>query len=314
MELSEELFNQLHAYLRGEGSPAERTAFEKQMNQNPELAQEVASQKRIKTGLKANENKRKFQDIHAQLKATGALPEVEVEVELMSVGTQTTEKEVIVKPTPVEEEIEEEVATKVTPLWSWGRLAVAASVILAMGIGWYIYSNSEPTQTEVAVTPEPPNTKPDTVSPKQETVNPKPETQNSKPQTVNPKPEPPNFKQLFAQNFSATPKIGSPFSSENFGVSPSMVARWQADTATLHAGIRLLDAGRGRSALAEFEKLEKSKFEEIQQHAQWYIALSLLWQNQYEKTKERLEAIAANDKHLYQARAKKLLEKLKPNA
>jgi hypothetical protein len=75
-----------------------------------------------------------------------------------------------------------------------------------------------------------------------------------------------------------------------------------------------LDAGRGRSALAEFEKLEKSKFEEIQQHAQWYIALSLLWQSQYDKTKERLDAIVANDKHLYQSRAKKLLEKLKPNA
>ena len=57
--LSEELFNQIHAYLRGEGSPEERTAFEQQMNQNPELAQEVASQKRIKAGLKANENKRK---------------------------------------------------------------------------------------------------------------------------------------------------------------------------------------------------------------------------------------------------------------
>lgn len=294
--LSEEQFNQIHAYLRGEGSPEERTAFEQQMNQNPELAQEVASQKRIKTGLKANENKRKFQDIHAQLKAAGALPEV------------------IVKPTPVEEEIEEEVATKVTPLWSWSRLAVAASVILAVGMGWYIYSTSQPTPTQVAVTPEPPNTKPDKVTPKQETVNPKQETPNRKPQTGNPKTESPNFKQLFAQNFTATPKIGSPFSSENLGLSPSLVARWQSDTATLHAGIRLLDAGRGRSALAEFEKLEKSKFEEIQQHAQWYIALSLLWQSQYDKTKERLEAIATNDKHLYQARAKKLLGKLKPNA
>ncbi|MFN8348802.1 MAG: hypothetical protein U0X91_27635 [Spirosomataceae bacterium] len=287
--ISEELFNQIHAYLRGEGSPEERTAFEQQMNQNPELTQEVASQKRIKTGLKANENKRKFQDIHAQLKAAGALPQV------------------VVQPTLIEEEIEEQAAVKVTPLWSWGRLAIAASVMLAVSVGWYIYSNSEPTQPEVAVTPEPPNNKPDTVSPKQETVNPKPET-------VNPKPEPPNFKQLFAQNFSASPKIGSPFSSENFGVSPSLVARWQADTATLHAGIRLLDAGLGRSALAELEKLEKSKFEEIQQHAQWYIALSLLWQNQYEKTKERLDAIVANDKHLYQARAKRLLEKIKPNA
>lgn len=296
--VSEELFNQLHAYLRGEGSPAERTAFEQQMNQNPELAQEVASQKRIKAGLKANENKRKFQDIHAQLKATGALPEV------------------VVEPTPVEEEVEEEV---VTPLWNWGRLAVAAGVILVAGIGWYIYSNSRPTQTQVAVTPETdarprPTPKLDTVSPKPETVNPKPETQNSKPQTVNPKPEPPNFKQLFAQNFTANPKIGSPFSSENLGVSPSLVARWQSDTATLHAGIRLLEADRGRSALVEFEKLEKSKFEEIQQHAQWYIALSLLWQNQYEKTKERLDSIAAKDKHLYQFRAKRLLEKLKPNA
>ena len=299
--LSEELFNQIHAYLRGEGSPEERTAFEQQMNQNPELAQEVASQKRIKAGLKANENKRKFQDIHAQLKAAGALPEV------------------VVQPTLIEEEVEEEVTAKVTPLWNWGRFAVAAGVILAVSIGWYIYSNSEPTQTEVAITPETdgrprPTPKPDTVSPKPETTNPKPETVNPKPETVNPKPEPPNFKQLFAQNFSATPKIGSPFSSENLGVSPSLVARWQSDTATLHAGIRLLDAGRGRSALAEFEKLGKSKFEEIQQHAQWYIALSLLWQSQYEKTKERLDAIVANDKHLYQARAKKLLEKLKPNA
>jgi hypothetical protein len=206
-------------------------------------------------------------------------------------------------------------------LWNWGRFAAAAGVILAVSVGWYIYSNSEPTQTQVAITTEPPTDKPDTVSPKQETVNPKPETQNSKPDTTTPATNhqppttnSPNFKQLFAQNFSATPKIGSPFSSENFGVSPSLVARWQSDTATLHAGIRLLEADRGRSALLEFEKLEKSKFEEIQQHAQWYIALSLLWQNQYEKTKERLDAIAANDKHLYQSRARKLLEKLKPNS
>ena len=74
MELNEDIFNQIHEYLNDDLEFEKRQKFEIQMNQNPVLAQELATQRRIKSGLKVNDYKRQFSNIHAQLKQDNALP------------------------------------------------------------------------------------------------------------------------------------------------------------------------------------------------------------------------------------------------
>ncbi|MDF7821824.1 hypothetical protein P1X15_29675 [Runella sp. MFBS21] len=290
MELNEKTFEQIHAYLRGEGTEEERMEFEQRIIQDPQLAEEVTAQQRIKSGLKANKHKQRFAEIHAQLESEGALPTWEV------VASPTEVPEVPVKP-----------LSQPRPLWRYW--AAAASVIIVAGVGWYIYTLQDTTPHLAS--------HPDTTAPSDTTTIPRanqetPEPASPKPSSTpaTPKTITPDYKALFAQNFSRTPSIGSPFSTEKLGVNPTMVARWQADTAALHEGIRLLDAGRGRSALVEFQKVEKSRFEELRQHGEWYVALALLWQSEYGQTRERLRTISTSEQHFYQTKAKNLLAKI----
>jgi hypothetical protein len=293
MELNETTFEQVHAYLRGDGTAEERKDFERQMQQNSQLAEELETQRRIKSGLKANAHRQRFADIHAQLKADGTLPQWETPTE--------TVPEVPIKP------------LKSNPQWHYW--AAAASVVLLVGVGWYVISGkSNKAQDTIALSE---NTNTIKTPPKTATSSldtgaipakpPKPIV--DKPGATSPARSP-DYKALFAENFSRNPALDSPFSKERFGINPSMIARWQADTTALRAGIRLLNSGLGRSALVEFQKVEKSRFDDLRQHGEWYVTLALLWQSDYGQTRQRLQGISTNEAHLYQARAKKLLAKI----
>ncbi len=77
MELTETLLEEIHGYLANNMTPQQKAAFETQMQANPDLAQEVRTQQRIKQGLKVLKRKKYFQSLHQTLLDEGALPEIQ---------------------------------------------------------------------------------------------------------------------------------------------------------------------------------------------------------------------------------------------
>jgi anti-sigma-K factor RskA len=129
MALSEEAFHEIHQYLSRRDTPEEHADFEKRMRADQALAGEVAAQRRILNGLKANEYKNLFKDIHAQLENDGALP--------TSAGEDDPEQG---KTIPLNPE------SRISGRWRY--IAAAASILLAISLIWYF--NSLPTSTPVA--------------------------------------------------------------------------------------------------------------------------------------------------------------------
>jgi len=88
-----------------------------------------------------------------------------------------------------------------------------------------------------------------------------------------------------------------------------LVAEPDNAAANFYAGVSYLKIEKADRAVASLQKvlaLNDSKFSEP---AEWYLALAFLQQNDLEKTRAALEAIAGKD-HLYQEQAVKLLERL----
>jgi hypothetical protein len=287
MELTEELFNRIHAYLRGESSAEERAILEEQMRKDPTLASEVAAQRRIKAGLKANHYKRTFADIHTRLKAEGGL-----QLEAQPEGATGSGE-----------------ARPVARLWPvWKYVAVAASLLLVAGFGWFIVtSQNRPVTNQLAGQPAGPEATGETLP------GPVPAAaERARP--AGPLPgraeRAPDYAALFAESFDPAPELSSPFSAERLGVSPGLVARWQTDTAALMAGIRYLENRQAKEALASLGEAGKSSFSAIREQAQWYGALVELQQGRANEARQQLLAIAAQAEHPYQDRAARLTDEL----
>ncbi|SEJ85066.1 hypothetical protein SAMN05216327_12528 [Dyadobacter sp. SG02] len=290
MELSEETFHEIHQYLSGQGTPDDRAAFENRMNADKELTEEVASQRRIRNGLKANEYKALFKDIHAQLKSEGALPD---------------------NPQPENDDV------KVVPLAPhspkenarWRYLAAAASVLIAVGLVWYF--NSGPKSTEVASdTPETPVVK-DTAT--QVLPEERPDTTKTNApvqQPAQPAPARVNASEFFATYFDPNATLESPFSQEKLGVSPSAIAQWRSDTARVQQGIRYLAKQNAALALQEFDQVETSRFQQLKGTANWYKALAYLQQNDLKNCEAQLKKVIADPENTYHKQAGKLLAKI----
>lgn len=292
MELSEETFNEIHQYLSGEGTPEERADFEKRMQADEALAHEVATQRRIRLGLIANEYKKLFRDIQAELQREGALG---------GNAEQADQEE-----------------TDIVPLLPEGRSAIrwpyaaaAASIFLAAGLLWYFNSQPESTpiasDTPVAVKPA----VPDTLLPAQPTTRPD-SVKVIKPKPKKPQAPPANTHEsdFFAEYFSEIPILESPFSKEKLGLSPSAFRQWRSDTAHVHQGIRYLAAHDAVSALQELIQLENSPFPQVKGTAEWYIAMAYLQQNDLQNCVEQLKKVAADAGNPNNKRAAALLTKI----
>lgn len=274
MELNEDIFNAIHQYLNNDLEVEERQNFEIQMNQNPALAQEVATQRRIKSGLKINGYKQQFGNIHAKLKKENTLPFYE------------GKSAITLKP------------RKSTLQY----FAYAASIILILGVGLFFYLKPEPIELV--------NTK--TKTPKSSIKTIKPDkieiAEVHKPMN---KPVSIDFDKIYANNFVKKPVIESPFSNEKYGVSPSKIAAWDSDTSNFSKGIQYLETKKTQNAIAEFQKLAVSKFEQIRFQSDWYLALSYLQEKDLTSTKKQLATIIENEKHIYANKSKILLKSLK---
>ena len=271
MILNEDIFNQIHQYLNDDLKVDERQKFEIQMNQNPALAQEVVTQRRIKSGLKVNDYKQQFSNIHAQLKKDNELP--------------VFEGKPVIKLSSSKLDLR--------------YFAYAASLILMIGVGLFFYL--KPAITEPLANT---NVKPliKAVKPNKVEIA-KADKPIIKPKTI-------DYNKIFANNFVKSPVIDNPFSTEKLGVSPSKIATWEADTMNLRKGIEYLEAKKPQYAIDEFQKLSTSKFENIKSHGDWYLALAYLQEKDIIKTKKQLTTIIKEEKHTYYKKAKSLLKSL----
>nr|WP_295922183.1 hypothetical protein [uncultured Dyadobacter sp.] len=290
MELSEYTFFEIHEYLKGNGDPAARAGFEQRMQQDPELAREVRLQKRIQSGLRANEFKKMLGEIHEQLHSAGALP----------VYPENSDGTTSDQPLQINSS---------KKLWPY--MAAAASVVLAIGVAWLFYWSPRH-RPQVAVqsdqqTPAATDSVSDVPSAagpatkKQAAHQPLPKAQTSSPLSA---------ETLFASYFSKPEALESPFSREKYGLSPAAVAQWRSDTAAMSRGILLLEENQAVAALEELGKLENSRYQNLKSGAAWYIALAFLRLDQREKCREQLNGIAADTTSAYREKAQRLSEQL----
>ncbi len=288
MEFSEETFHEIHQYLSGGGTPGERADFEKRMQADDALAKEVATQRRIRNGLKANEYKNLFKDIHARLQSEGALTDPEPEEG--NILPLVPERRSVVR---------------------WPYIAAAASIVMAVGLTWYFNSRpaSSPIASDVPVAEEPVVT--DTTTPAQPQVTP------DTAKTILPKqkqsPTPPaqvDKTDFFAEYFEEKPRLESPFSKEKLGLSPSAFRQWRSDTTHVYEGVRYLAAHNAELALQELKQAETSQFQQVKSVADWYIALAYLQQNDLPKCAEQLKKVVADPGNANSKRAAELLGKI----
>ena len=291
MELSEETFHEIHQYLSGQGTPEERAAFEGRMNADTELASEVASQRRIRNGLKANEYKKFFKDIHTQLQSEGALP----------ANPQAGNDEAKIVPLVPENHSKTGVR--------WPYLAAAASVLIAVGLVWYF--NFTPENTQVASdTPATPTVQDTTTTQAKPGEIPDTAKNNAPVQPAKPAPASVNANEFFAAYFDPRVEIDNPFSQEKLGVSPSAMAQWRSDTARVQQGIRYLAKREAALALQEFGQVETSRFRQLKSVASWYKALAYLQQNDLKNCKKQLKTVMADPDNAYSKQAAELLAKI----
>lgn len=289
MELSEQTFHEIHQYLSGQGTPEERAAFENRMNADQELAQEFASQRRIRNGLKANEYKKLFADIHAELQREDALPDT----------PQADDKLIL----PLAPESRSNAGAR------WPYLAAAASVLIAAGLAWYFISM--PKNTQVASdTPDVPVVQ-DTIQQVEQKKTPDTtKTQAPLQHPVKPAPASVNTGAFFAAYFDPKAVIESPFANDKLGVSPSSIAQWRSDTAHVQQGIRYLAKSEAALALQEFDQVETSRFRQLKGVTSWYKALAYLQRNDLKKCKEQLQIVMDDPENVYQEKAGDLMAKI----
>lgn len=117
MNLSEDQYEVIEAYLNNELSAADRALFENEMQADAALQAEVGRQHDIRLGLRALGIERALEQAKSQYKATVA-----------SSDTKTT----------------------VRPLVNWRYWAAAASVVVVLGLGYYTYQQIDNWQSDIA--------------------------------------------------------------------------------------------------------------------------------------------------------------------
>ncbi|WP_353720048.1 hypothetical protein [Dyadobacter sp. 676] len=293
MELSEEAFHEIHRYLAGQGTAGERADFERRMQADEALAREVETQRRIRDGLKANEYKKLFKDIHAQLKSEGALYEHHDRDETGITPLNADNS----SPTGIR----------------WPYIAAAASILVAAGLVWYI--NFAPDNTQIAS--ETPARElpvmPDTAATKGGTDE---SADTSKTPVLKPKrpakTEPVvSNTDFFAQYFRPDLELESPFPKDKLGISPSAFRQWRSDTTHIRQGVRYLAQREATAALPEFRQAEASQFRQVRDAAEWFAALAYLQQNDLKNCEEQLKKISANPENIYNKQAVELLAKIR---
>mgnify|MGYP002777926316 CR=1 FL=1 len=117
MDLSDDLLEEIGAYLGGRLTAEETARFEARLRADAALREEVATQREIKQGLQWLDQKARFRAMHADLENRGLLQQ------------------------PTAPVVKELPAVRRATVRSWAYVAVAASLVLVLGLGWVAYQN-----------------------------------------------------------------------------------------------------------------------------------------------------------------------------
>jgi hypothetical protein len=139
MELSDELLEQIGAYLSGKLSADEKDRFETQLRQNEALRQEVTLQRELKQGLTFLAQKDRFQHMHTDLDKRGLLADLDKPTEELK-PQKSQFPEPAVMPFPTSYPVGESRPAVRFVRASW---VMAASVAMLLGVGWVLYQNQQ---------------------------------------------------------------------------------------------------------------------------------------------------------------------------
>ena len=121
MRLTEEQYELLEAYLNNELSASDRALFEADVRADADLQAEVGQQRDLRLGLRAMGIERTLERVRTQYKAA--------------------------PPEPARADWQ---PTVVRPLSTWRYWAVAASVVLVLGLGFYAYQQTTGSRADIA--------------------------------------------------------------------------------------------------------------------------------------------------------------------
>lgn len=260
MELSDELLEQIGAYLSGQLSVAEKDQFETRLQQDPVLQQEVTLQRELKAGLSFLAQKERFRQLHTDLDKRGLLTETDNRIDPQPVpALPATAAEIV--PLPANR-----------PIFRYGlaKWAMAASLVLLLGIGWVLYRNQMEKRQTLA--------------------------QNER-----------HFNDFFSDELIPAPGIAT--DPDRLAASPDKNESVQ-DSVRLRLVVDGMKGEELQPAINELTILSTGKPGHWTASAQWYLALALLRNNQSMEARSRLQTIAQLNGHPYQQEAQRLLNQL----
>jgi hypothetical protein len=264
MELSDELLEQIGAYLSGKLSAEEKDRFHDRLAIDPLLQQEVAIQQELKQGLSFLAQKDRFKQLHADLDKRGLLSEIQSGT---SEPNRTDSPIPDTKATPFSKNLE---TPRQSFRYGWASWAMAASIVLVLGIGWVLYRNQTQKQDELA--------------------------QNER-----------IFNNFFSAEIKSEPHLSD--DPDRVASSPDN-GQTGADSVRLHALVERLQRVEPQPVIGELTALSASSPGHWSASAQWYLALAYLKNNQRTEAEIRLQKISQLNGHPYQQEARRLLNQL----
>ncbi len=290
-EFTEDEYQQMDKYLHHQLPQAEQQAFELRLQAEPALADELAWLKKMEANYRYIKLKEHFEDIHQKLDQERALDR----------------------------------GAAVQTFWqSWRRtLSLAASVVLVMGVGWWLWKNNQAAprpmaQNKPPVVEQPKENFPTVEAPTMDVVAlasgyakqlPKDEApvpaqlqkavnsyRNNQPDAAiaalqkmpdtadNPTPD----EGLYGSSKDAKPN------------NPTAIDPQNGQYRYFYLGLSYLKKGDGQRALAALKKVKNAT---LKPSTEWYEALALITLEQNNAAKIRLDKISKDPNHPYQIEA-----------
>lgn len=260
MKLSEEQYELIEAYLRNELSATDQASFESEIQADTELLAEVNRQREIRLGLRALGIQEALQRAREQYESSSA---------------------------PASSAVNE--PTTVRPLTTWRYWAVAASVVVICGIGYYAYQQTASQQAQLAYTE----------SLRSEDVL----LKGFPPATV-----PPQTRTTFLdalQNYKAG----------NYDRAIDQLRTLPADKQTIPyqnylLGLSYLANKQPANAIPLLLKAQQTTSPALRQKADWFLALAYVKHNEKERALPLLTQISKDQTHPFQSLAQRVLKKI----
>ncbi|GAB2517759.1 hypothetical protein [Spirosoma aerophilum] len=264
MKLSEEQYEIIEAYLANELSATDRALFEKDIQADVELRAEVGRQRAIRLGLRA-------------LGIERALERAKAQYEASSVAVDA---------------IEEDKQPLVRPLFSWRYWVAAASLVMALGVGYYIYQQTGNSQADIAYV-----------------------------ETLSPDPSNDLLKDF--PSSSVAPSVRTEFlnaitkyKAGKYDQVIKQLTTLTANEQTIYyknyfLGLSYLANKQPTEAIPILIEAQEAPSQQLRQKAEWFLALAYVKNDQKKKALPILKRISTDKAHPFQSLAQRVLQKVK---